>query len=82
MSKKSFCSFNEHKIEFTLEEVTMKIDEDFMLFKKENENDDLEDKYIEQKKSERNQKFALMRFDEQTDEKDFTAFMRVHAEIT
>ena len=57
----------------------MKIDEDFMLFKKENENDDLEDKYIEQKKSERNQKFALMRFDEQTDEKDF---MRVHAEIT
>ena len=60
----------------------MKIDEDFMLFKKESENDDLEDKYIEQKKSERNQKFALMRFDEQTDEKDFTAFMRVHAEIT
>ena len=82
MSIKSFCSFNEHKIEFTLEEVTMKIDEDFMLFKKENENDDLEDKYIEQKKSERNQKFALMRFDEQTNKKDFTAFIRVHAEIT
>ena len=60
----------------------MKIDEDFMLFKKENENDDLEDKYIEQKKSERNQKFALMRSDEQTSKKDFTAFMRVHAEIT
>ena len=29
--------------------------------------------------SERNEKLALMRFDEQIDEKEFTVFLRVHA---
>ena len=62
----------------------MNIDEDFTQFKKENENDDLEElKYVEQQNLEINQKVALMRFDEQTDENDFTAFLRIHAkEIT
>ena len=62
----------------------MNINENFMQFKKENENDDLEElKYVEQQNSERNQKIAMMRFDEQIDEKEFTAFLRVHAkEIT
>ena len=45
------------------EEIAMNIDEDFMRFKKENENGDLEEfKYVEQQNSKRNQKVALMRF--------------------
>ena len=49
VSKKMFCSSNERKMECTPEEITMEIDEDFMQFKKENENDDLEElKYVEQ----------------------------------
>ena len=57
----------------------MNIDEDFTQFKKENENDDLEElKYVEQQNLERNQKVALMRFDEQIDENDFTASLRIH----
>ena len=40
VNKKMFCSSNEHKMECPPEEVTMNIDEDFMQFKKENENDD------------------------------------------
>ena len=79
-----FCSSNERKMECPLEEITINIDEDFMQFKKEYENDELEElNYVEQQNSERNQKIALMRFDEQIDEKEFTAFLRVHAkEIT
>ena len=42
-----FCSPNEHKIECPPEEVTVNIDEDFLLFKKENENDDLEEQNLE-----------------------------------
>ena len=58
----------------------MNIDEDFTQFKKENENDDVEElKYVEQQNLERNQKVALMRFDEQIDENDFTASLRIHA---
>ena len=36
-----FCSSNEHKIECPPEKVTVNIDEDFLRYKKENENDDL-----------------------------------------
>ena len=43
VSRKMFCSSNERKMECPLEEVTMNIDEDFMQFKKENENGDLEE---------------------------------------
>ena len=46
VSKKMFCSSNEHKIECPPEEVTLNIDEDFLLFKKENENDDLEEQNL------------------------------------
>ena len=71
-------------MEYPPEEVTMNINEDLKQFKKENENDDLEElKQVEQQNLERNQKVALMRFDEQIDEKEFTAFMRVYEkEIT
>ena len=79
-----FCSSNERKMECPPEEITINIDEDFMQFKKEYENDELEElNYVQQQNSERNQKIALIRFDEQIDEKEFTAFLRVHAkEIT
>ena len=60
--------------------VKWNVDKDFMQFKKENENDDIEEiKYVEQQNSERNKKAALMRFDEQIDEKEVTAFLRVNA---
>ena len=52
----------------------------FIPFKK-NENDDLEElKYVEQQNSDRNKQVALMRFEEQIDEKVFTEFLRVRAE--
>ena len=52
----------------------------FYAIKKDNENDYLEQlRYTEQQNSERNQKVALMRFDEQIEEKEFTAFLTVHA---
>ena len=35
-----FCSSNKRKIERPPEEITRNMDEDFMQFKKENENDD------------------------------------------
>ena len=58
-----FCSSNKRKMECPPEEIAMNIDEDFMRFKKENKNDDLEEfKYVEQQNSKRNQKVALMRF--------------------
>ena len=78
------CSSIKYKMEYPPEEVTMNINEDLKQFKKENENDDLEElKQVEQQNLERNQKVALMRFDEQIDEKEFTAFLRVYAkEIT
>ena len=47
VSKKMFCSSNKHKIECPPEEVTVNINEDFLLFKKENENDDLEEQNLE-----------------------------------
>ena len=60
-------SYNEHK-------------QRFYVIQKDNENDYLEQlKYTEQQNSERNQKVALMRFDEQIEEKEFTTFLRVHA---
>ena len=79
-----FSLSNKHKMNIALSKVTMNIDEDFLQFKKENENDDLEElKYVEQQNLERNQKVALMKFDEQIDEEEFTAFLRVHTkEIT
>ena len=60
------------------------IEKDFMQFRKENENNDLEElKYVKQQNSERNQKLALMKSDEQVDEKEFPAFLKVHVmEIT
>ena len=62
------------------EEFKMNIDEDFLQFKKENEKDDLGKlKYVEQQNSERNNKNALMRLDDQIDKKEFTAILRVPA---
>ena len=40
MDKKMFCSSHKRKMECLPEEITINIDEDFMQFKKENENDD------------------------------------------
>ena len=55
-------SYNEHK-------------QRFYVIQKDNENDYLEQlKYTEQQNSERNQKVALMRFDEQIEEKEFKLF--------
>ena len=47
--RKMFSLSNKHKMNIALSKVTMNIDEDFLQFKKENENDDLEElKYVEQ----------------------------------
>ena len=57
VSKKMFCLSNKRKMECPPEEITMNIDEDFLQFKKENENDDLEElKYVEQQNSQRTKK--------------------------
>ena len=84
VSKKMFCSSNERKMECLPDKITMNIDGDFTQVKKENEYDELEElQYIEQQNSERNEKVALIRIDEQIDEKEFTVFLSVHAkEIT
>ena len=53
--EENFCSSNECKMECPPEKIRMNIDEDFMQFKKDSENNDLEElTYAEQQNSERN----------------------------